>query len=241
VVVSSCRFTRKNLTLSLEGLALSLVSMSPKQGVINHQHDNRSDYGDNHAVEIEAGDAACAHGGEEKAPDDRPDNAEDNVEKEAFTRSVHDLTGDEPRDKPQYHPSEYRHLTPAYVERFNRLTRANVDEIRQHLGNRRSAFERGVTANGWSHARQPNGTLAAANRQFSDGVLGRATLDGVTIEPPLLKGPVMQSQNHLDAIALLKADHRKVEELFAEFEDATGAAKSRRWLRRSAASSAPIP
>ena len=36
----------------------------------------------------------------------------------------------------------------------------------------------------------------------------------------------MPSQNHhLDAIALLKADHRKVEELFTEFEAATGAAK----------------
>ena len=28
----------------------------------------------------------------------------------------------------------------------------------------------------------------------------------------------MPSQNHFDAIALLKADHRKVEELFDEFE-----------------------
>jgi hemerythrin superfamily protein len=35
----------------------------------------------------------------------------------------------------------------------------------------------------------------------------------------------MPSKNHLNAIALLKADHRKVEELFAEFEAATGAAK----------------
>jgi hemerythrin superfamily protein len=35
----------------------------------------------------------------------------------------------------------------------------------------------------------------------------------------------MPSQNHLDAIALLKADHRKVEELFATFEAATSAAK----------------
>jgi hemerythrin superfamily protein len=34
----------------------------------------------------------------------------------------------------------------------------------------------------------------------------------------------MPSKNHLNAVALLKADHRKVEELFAEFE-ATGAAK----------------
>ena len=35
----------------------------------------------------------------------------------------------------------------------------------------------------------------------------------------------MPSKNHSNAIALLKADHRKVEELFAEFEAATGAAK----------------
>jgi len=35
----------------------------------------------------------------------------------------------------------------------------------------------------------------------------------------------MPSQNHFDAIALLKADHHKVEELFDEFEDAKGAAK----------------
>jgi hemerythrin superfamily protein len=35
----------------------------------------------------------------------------------------------------------------------------------------------------------------------------------------------MPSQNHFDAIALLKADHRKVEDLFAQFEAAKGAAK----------------
>jgi hemerythrin superfamily protein len=35
----------------------------------------------------------------------------------------------------------------------------------------------------------------------------------------------MPSQSQLDAIALLKADHRKVEELFAEFEAAKGATK----------------
>jgi hypothetical protein len=34
----------------------------------------------------------------------------------------------------------------------------------------------------------------------------------------------MPSQSHFDAIALLKADHRKVEELFDEFEAAKGAA-----------------
>ena len=42
----------------------------------------------------------------------------------------------------------------------------------------------------------------------------------------------MPSQNHLDAIALLKADHRKVEELFAEFEAATGAAKKQALVKQ---------
>jgi len=97
-------------------LALLLsVSMSPEQGVIDHQHDNRSDHGDDHAVEIEAGDAACAHCSEDEAPDDRPDNAEDNVEKETLTRSVYDLASDEPRDKSQKNPSENRHHTPAHI------------------------------------------------------------------------------------------------------------------------------
>jgi hypothetical protein len=35
----------------------------------------------------------------------------------------------------------------------------------------------------------------------------------------------MPNQNHLDAIALLKADHRKVEDLFAQLEAAKGAGK----------------
>ena len=35
----------------------------------------------------------------------------------------------------------------------------------------------------------------------------------------------MPSQNHFDAIALLKADHHKVEDLFDEFEAAKGAAR----------------
>ncbi len=35
----------------------------------------------------------------------------------------------------------------------------------------------------------------------------------------------MPNQNQLDAVTLLKADHRKVEDLFAKFESAKGAAK----------------
>jgi hemerythrin superfamily protein len=35
----------------------------------------------------------------------------------------------------------------------------------------------------------------------------------------------MPTKNHLNAVALLKADHREVEELFTEFEGAAGATK----------------
>ena len=45
----------------------------------------------------------------------------------------------------------------------------------------------GARAGPMSH--DPNGTLAAAHRQLSDDVPGRATLDGAIIEAPLLEEP----------------------------------------------------
>ena len=42
----------------------------------------------------------------------------------------------------------------------------------------------------------------------------------------------MPGQNQPDAIALLKADHRKVEDLFAEFEAAKGAARKQTLVRQ---------
>ena len=38
----------------------------------------------------------------------------------------------------------------------------------------------------------------------------------------------MPKETRLDAIAFLKADHRKIEELFAEFKAARGAAKKQK-------------
>ena len=42
----------------------------------------------------------------------------------------------------------------------------------------------------------------------------------------------MPGENHVDAIALLKADHRAVEDLFAKFEAAKGAAKKQTLVRQ---------
>ena len=42
----------------------------------------------------------------------------------------------------------------------------------------------------------------------------------------------MPDENRQDAIALLKADHRNVEDLFAEFKAAKGAAKKQALVER---------
>lgn len=41
-----------------------------------------------------------------------------------------------------------------------------------------------------------------------------------------------QTYEEMDAVAMLKADHRKVEEIFASFEKARGKDRKRRWRNR---------
>src|SRR5271169_4610277 len=78
------------------------ASIRPSTGdrVIDHQYHDRSNHRDHHAVYIEAGDPARAHSCEDEAPYDRPDDAEYDVEEEAFAGFVHDFAGDETRDQP---------------------------------------------------------------------------------------------------------------------------------------------
>ncbi len=78
----------------------ALCSRRPSTGdrMIDHQYDDRSNHRDHHAVYIEAGDPARAHRCKDEAPYDRPDNAEYDVEEEAFAGFVHDFAGDETRD-----------------------------------------------------------------------------------------------------------------------------------------------
>jgi hemerythrin superfamily protein len=42
----------------------------------------------------------------------------------------------------------------------------------------------------------------------------------------------MPSQNHFDAISVLKADHRKIEDLFTEFKEAKGAAQQKTLVQK---------
>src|SRR6185295_17954343 len=46
-------------------------------------------------------------------------------------------------------------------------------------------------------------------------------------DPPRHRGAPMPTQTYTDAIALLKADHRKVEDLFEKFEKARDGAKQK--------------
>jgi hypothetical protein len=58
----------------------------------------------------------------------------------------------------------------------------------------------------WSPRLPPSGTSATATPPIQGRRLDRATWDGATIETTSPQGIVMPSQNHSDAIALLKAD-----------------------------------
>jgi len=77
----AARRPRSPLPLFSSGLFSS--GLATKHCVVDYQHDDRSDYCDDHAIEIETGDPTRAEEAEDKAPDDGPNNAEYNVEEKA--------------------------------------------------------------------------------------------------------------------------------------------------------------
>src|SRR5215471_5491930 len=89
--------------------------LASEYGVIDHQDDDRSNNGDDHAVKIEAGDPARAEGAEDEAAHDSADNPENNVEEKAFARFVHNLAGDVSSDEAEDNPPDDRHHTPRIV------------------------------------------------------------------------------------------------------------------------------
>ena len=93
-------------------LLLRSSDLATEYCVVDPQHDDRADNGDDHAVEIEAGNSDPAQGVENEAPDNGPDNAEHAIEKKALTRLVDDFAGNEARDQPQDNPPDDRHHTP---------------------------------------------------------------------------------------------------------------------------------
>ena len=77
--------------------------------MVDHQHDDGPDHGDDEAVEVEAGDRRGTDQREQEAADDRADYAKNNVEQEALARFVDDLAADESGDETEQNPSNKRH------------------------------------------------------------------------------------------------------------------------------------
>jgi hypothetical protein len=80
--------------------------------VIDQQYDDCPNDCNDHAIEIEAGNAACAKLCENKASDKCTDNAEDDVEKETRACFVNDLAGDEAGYKSKHDPADDRRCAP---------------------------------------------------------------------------------------------------------------------------------
>ena len=69
--------------------------------MVSPENDDGTHNGDEHAVEIEAGDARRSDGGKQEAAEDRSDDAKHYVEQETLTRAIDDLAADETCDQPQ--------------------------------------------------------------------------------------------------------------------------------------------
>jgi len=74
--------------------------------VIDDQHDDSADNGDEHAPQVEAGDPRLAEPLKKPAADHTSDNPEQDVEEEALPPALYDLAGDEACDKSENDPAE---------------------------------------------------------------------------------------------------------------------------------------
>ena len=83
-------------------------SGSPHQCVVDDQHDNGADDRDKHRVQVKSGDALAAQSAEDRAADQRAEDAERDVPNAAFATAVYDVAGDEPGDETEHDPTENR-------------------------------------------------------------------------------------------------------------------------------------
>jgi hypothetical protein len=83
--------------------------------VIGHEHYDRTDDRDYHAVKVKARDALCAKGAKNETTDNSANNAEEDIEHGALALIVDDLAADEPSDETQDKPTDDRHeLSPMH-------------------------------------------------------------------------------------------------------------------------------
>src|SRR5579872_12440 len=87
------------------------AGLAREQQVIDHQEDDRTHYGDQEAVQVQAGDPRHTEGPEQPATEHRADDTEQDVPDEPFARLVDDLAGDEAGDETQNDPRYEGHET----------------------------------------------------------------------------------------------------------------------------------
>src|SRR5262245_21964258 len=81
-----------------------MLRAAAADGVIDPQHQDGADDRDQHAPDIESGDAARAEHVEEITADHGADNAEHDIHQDALTGANIDLARDEARDQAQHNP-----------------------------------------------------------------------------------------------------------------------------------------
>ncbi len=104
---SACRSTPILARIALSCVR-SVVIRTPDSaatdGVGDHENDDRAADGDQHAVEIEAVDALAAERRHDPAAHHGPDDAEDDVEHDAFAVTVDEFAGNETGDQAEDDP-----------------------------------------------------------------------------------------------------------------------------------------
>jgi hypothetical protein len=110
------RFTSIARTLNVEKvrLASDLVrrpsSAMARHRIVDQQHHHRTNDCNDHAVDVQAIDAACTKQTEHKATDERANDAQGDVEPEALAVFVDDFAPDETGNQAKYDPANDTHL-----------------------------------------------------------------------------------------------------------------------------------
>src|SRR6476660_4652219 len=87
-----------------------MLRAAAADGMIDPQHQHGADDRDQHAPDVESGDAGLADHVEEIAADHGADDAEHDVHQDALTGADIDLARDEARDQAQHNPGYNRHF-----------------------------------------------------------------------------------------------------------------------------------
>src|SRR5262245_13875006 len=80
--------------------------------VIDDEHDNGSDDGNEHRIDVETCDARAADAGEDQATDKSADDPEHDIQDAALAALMDDPACDETGDQPEHDPAYERHLSP---------------------------------------------------------------------------------------------------------------------------------